>query len=114
MKYFVYNEDGFGWFIFPKENDIIPHNSIEVKGVCGLKKPKYNFKTKGLEEGLSIEEIKLENQLKIGELNKLQYEELSLTDWYFTRFIETGIEVPEDVIQQRKDIRLKYDDLKRF
>jgi hypothetical protein len=33
---------------------------------------------------------------------------LSPTDWYVVRFIETGIPVPEEILQQRQAIRNKY------
>jgi hypothetical protein len=49
-----------------------------------------------------------ENKLSNEELNKLQHDELLLTDWYFTRKIELGIEVPSEIIKQRLEIRNKY------
>ena len=54
----------------------------------------------------------IENQLTNEELNKLQYNELFLTDWYFTRKIELGIEVPINIINERLAIREKYNNLK--
>ena len=54
----------------------------------------------------------IENKLTNEELNKLQYDELILTDWYFTRKIELGIEVPIEIIKQRLEIREKYNNLK--
>ena len=42
------------------------------------------------------------------ELNKLQYEELKPTDWYFIRQLETGEEIPEDIMVERDLIRKKY------
>lgn len=112
MKYFIYNEDGYGWFIFINENEEIPTNSIQVDSTCEFLKPKFNFKTKELEEGISKEELIQNNQLKIEELNKLQYEELLPTDWYFTRSIEGNIKVPEEIIEERRIIRLKFKQLK--
>lgn len=53
-----------------------------------------------------------ENQLTNEELNKLQYNELLLTDWYFTRKIELDIEVPINIINERLAIREKYNNLK--
>jgi len=52
------------------------------------------------------------HQEKIKEYNTNQYQELSPTDWYFTRFIETGVEVPEEIKNERNAIRIKYDLLK--
>ena len=42
----------------------------------------------------------------------MQYNELKSTDWYFVRKVELGIEVPNEVIEARLAIRLKYDNLK--
>ena len=51
-------------------------------------------------------------QLTIEQLNAMQYDELQLTDWYFVRKLELGIEVPNEIILERLSIRKKYDDLK--
>ena len=59
-------------------------------------------------EGATAEEIaeqELEQQ-KI--LKQQQYEELLPTDWYVIRFMETGVEIPEDILKLRKQIREKY------
>lgn len=52
------------------------------------------------------------NKVTIEQLNSQQFEELQLTDWYFVRKVELGIDVPNDVILERLAIRKKYDDLK--
>lgn len=44
--------------------------------------------------------------------NKMQFIELSKTDWYFTRLNELNINVPDEIIYERLAIRKKYDDLK--
>lgn len=41
-------------------------------------------------------------------LKQQQYEELLPTDWYVVRFIETGVAIPEEITQQRQEIRNKY------
>jgi hypothetical protein len=46
------------------------------------------------------------------ELNKMQFDELVKTDWYFTRKVELNIDVPTDIINERLAIREKYDLLK--
>ena len=52
------------------------------------------------------------NSLKnVQNLKLEQYQELSSTDWYYTRFLETGQEVPLEIKQQRQEIRDKYDTL---
>ena len=57
------------------------------------------------------EEIAEANKPKVQNLRFQQYEELLLTDWYYTRYIETGQEVPLEIKQQRQEIRNKYDTL---
>ena len=62
-------------------------------------------------EGATPEEIAEANKPKVQNLKKQQYIELSETDWYYTRFLETGQEVPLEIKQQRQEIRDKYDTL---
>lgn len=52
-----------------------------------------------------IEEQQLEQQ-KL--LKQQQYEELLPTDWYVVRYMETGVAIPEEILQQRQEIRNKY------
>lgn len=60
---------------------------------------------------LSDFEIDLVKTEAIDKLKKDCYNELALTDWYFVRKIDIGIDVPEEVIEQRNEIRKKYNDL---
>ena len=61
-----------------------------------------------------IAEYQLKQQLEQQKLLKQQqYEELKETDWYYTRYIETGQEVPLEIKQQRQEIREKYNNLIR-
>ena len=48
----------------------------------------------------------------IEQLNEMQYNELQLTDWCFIRKSELGIEVPQEILDERDSIRKKYNDLK--
>lgn len=64
-------------------------------------------------EGATPEEIAEVNKLKVQNLKFQQYEELLPTDWYYTRFLETGQEVPLEIKQQRLDIKEKYNNLIR-
>ena len=57
------------------------------------------------------EEIAEQKHYKIEEIRKFQYQELLSTDWYYTRLLETGQEVPLEIIQQRQQIREKYNNL---
>ena len=60
---------------------------------------------------LSDFEIDLVRTEAIDKLKKECYYELALTDWYFVRKIDIGIEVPKKIIDQRNKIRKKYNDL---
>ena len=57
------------------------------------------------------EEIAEANKPIVQNLKLEQYQELSPTDWYYTRYIETGQEVPLEIKQQRQEIRDKYNNL---
>ena len=57
------------------------------------------------------EEIAEANKLIVQNLKLEQYQELLPTDWYYTRYIETGQEVPLEIKQQRQEIRDKYSNL---
>lgn len=48
--------------------------------------------------------------LKIDELQKY----LNSTDWYVTRFAETGVEIPEDVKEKRAEARKEIDRLREL
>jgi hypothetical protein len=56
-------------------------------------------------EGATPEEItEQENQQK-QELKRQAHEELLKTDWYVVRFVERGIEIPKEILEQRQLIR---------
>jgi len=60
---------------------------------------------------LSDFEIDLAKNEAIDKLKKECYDELALTDWYFVRKMDIGVEVPVEVIEKRNEIRKKYNDL---
>ena len=64
-----------------------------------------------LTDMLSDFEIDLAKTEAIDKLKKECYDELALTDWYFVRKMDIGIEVPKKIIEQRNEIRKKYNDL---
>lgn len=64
-----------------------------------------------LTDMLSDFEIDLAKTEAIDKLKKECYNELALTDWYFVRKIDIGAEVPKEIIEQRNEIRKKYNDL---
>jgi len=53
-------------------------------------------------------EIDAELDAILTQQKQAQFEELRLTDWYIVRQIETGIEVPLDILTQREEIRNRY------
>jgi hypothetical protein len=57
------------------------------------------------------EHIKLLFKPHFDKLKKECYDELALTDWYFIRKIDIGVEIPLEVIEQRNETRKKYNDL---
>lgn len=60
-------------------------------------------------EGATPEESQhYQQQEKQKIIKQQQYEELLETDWYVVRFVETGVKIPEEILQQRQDIRNKY------
>ena len=64
-------------------------------------------------EGATPEEIAEANKPIVQNLKVEQHQELLPTDWYYTRYIETGQEVPLEINQQRQEIREKYNNLIR-
>ena len=56
-------------------------------------------------------ELILLKEIEINKIKQIQYQELSNTDWYYTKYIETGQEVPLEIKQQRQEIREKYNNL---
>jgi hypothetical protein len=59
-------------------------------------------------EGVTPEEIAEQELEQQKLLKQQQYEELLLTDWYVVRFVEKGVEIPEEILKQRQEIRNKY------
>lgn len=63
-------------------------------------------------EGATEQELGVIKQQKIDELNKLQFDELLATDWAFIRKLEKDTEIPLEIVNQRNEIRLKYNNLR--
>lgn len=61
---------------------------------------------KGISKTLS--ELKSD---KISMVKKKAGDELSETDWYVTRKFETGVDIPQDIIDQRAEARAKSEEL---
>ena len=63
-------------------------------------------------EGATEQELQVIKQNKIDELNKLQFDELLVTDWAFIRRLEEDTEIPLEIVNERNEIRAKYNNLK--
>jgi hypothetical protein len=48
------------------------------------------------------------------QINQMQFEELSRTDWAYTRQQELQIEIPIKIVEERKAIREKFNKLKQL
>jgi hypothetical protein len=59
-------------------------------------------------EGASVEEIQEAENAKKKVQNLEIYNELLLTDWYVVRFVETGIQIPVEILAERQAIRNRY------
>lgn len=108
--YYLYNENfeiTHAQFFIEGEQ---PKNAVFIEN-CNFIKPMVNPETLEVYEGATPEEIAEQTQSQIQEYKIQQYQELFPTDWYYTRFLETGQEVPLEIKQQRKDIREKYNNL---
>ena len=88
----------------------------ELPNNCGFADENYNLQfivgkwngTEWIEASTPEEIAEQENQQK-QELKRQAHEELLKTDWYVVRFVERGIEIPEEILQQRQAIREKYE-----
>ena len=65
-------------------------------------------------KGIEYEEIAFEEIVEIQdntiELKHIAYQELLATDWYVTRFVETGKAIPADILEMRSKIREQAND----
>lgn len=87
-----------------------PSNVIEGKGNHHFDGVYFIYFESEKERETYLSEIKI--IISKEDLNRQQLEELLLTDWFFIRKVELGIDVPNEIIEQRLAIRKKYDDLK--
>jgi ribosomal protein L19 len=101
--------------LFIVSSDEQPENSVLVTAEnSNFIKPKANsIVFTEVVEGITEEEITEINNQKIEELNQLQFQELSRTDWSYIRERELGIEVPIEIVEERKAIREKFHNLKQ-
>ena len=58
------------------------------------------------------EEIESHKLELLAHLNQMQFEELSKTDWAYIRERELNVEVPIEIVEERKAIREKFNKLK--
>jgi hypothetical protein len=116
MIYAVINNEG-NFCHYCDENFIVPKNLIKIElselELIELEKLKVKrYVNSKWIEGITEKELQFIKQQKIDELNKIQYDELLVTDWYGNRKSDTGKEIPIEIINQRNEIRLKYNNLR--
>ena len=64
--------------------------------------------------GFKIVELPLPTQEELDEQKITELKQyLNETDWYSVRYAETGVEIPEDVKQKRKEARDKISELRK-
>jgi hypothetical protein len=93
-----------------KGSEIADWNLTDILPSSDLLVPIWNGT--GWIEGITEQEVQFRKQQRIEELNKLQYDELYITDWYIIRKLDTGIEIPIEIMSQRNKIRIKYNELR--
>jgi hypothetical protein len=62
-------------------------------------------KLKKAEETQTTEEIAEQEKQQKQELKRQAHKELLKTDWYVVRFVERGIAIPKEILEQRELIR---------
>ena len=91
----------------PNSTFIEPLEPKQGFNVCfNTEKDKWEYKETIKEENIENDEIKLSKE----EVDAITYlmdlkNYLLNTDWYITRKIETGKEIPEDILNKRKETR---------
>jgi hypothetical protein len=89
-----------------------PENSLPFE-VVNFHRPcfdQYPNPTK-LVEGATEEEIQAKESEIIAERKRQQHAELLETDWYVVRFAETGVPIPQEIIELRNEIRQRYESI---
>jgi len=107
MNYYRYNEN----FEYIGITDTEPTDPLwtNINYVGSFIKP--TFINNLWVEGASNEELQIANEYRIKELKTFCYDELLPTDWYFIRKLETGIDIPQNILDERLEIRNKYNNL---
>jgi len=103
-------------YVIEDEDIVAEDMKLSWGGERGFHNPIYNFDLDDWIEGKPIEEVEYEIT-KISDLNLMQQElsYLRETDWYSIRSLESGKNIPFDVISKRStardvisNIRVKY------
>ena len=58
--------------------------------------------------GVDVDKLEADTKLKedINNNNRSYLKYLASTDWYVIRFLETGVEIPQEVLDARADARI--------
>jgi hypothetical protein len=110
MRYFLLRNPETLEVYLSQDLETQPENSLPFE-VVNFHKPcfdQYPNPTK-LVEGATEEEIQSKEIDIIAERKRMQHAELLETDWYVVRFAETGVPIPQEIIDLRNQIRNKYE-----
>jgi hypothetical protein len=108
MKWNKYNPDN-GYYTKSVISEVQPKNSTEIEISVPIEFAKF--------DGTEWIDIRSEDEIKnqkLYEINQMQFEELSKTDWAYIRERELNIDVPIEIVEERKAIREKFNKLKQL
>jgi hypothetical protein len=111
MKWNIYNSEN-GHYIKTIISDIQPENSTNIEINVPIEFAKFDG-TQWI-DGRTKEELLKEKENQLLQLNQMQFEELSKTDWAYIRERELNIDVPIEIVEERKAIREKFNKLKKL
>ena len=102
MKQYIYDESGN---IYNKPEEYSGNNVFNSEVEIDIMK--YLYLDGGLVEMQDSTLSDIGSYINSVDLNIILREYLANTDWYVTRFIETGIDIPQDVKDARAEARSK-------
>jgi hypothetical protein len=111
MKWNKYNTDN-GYYTESVISEVQPKNSTEIEISVPIEFAKFDG-TQWI-DGRTKEELLKEKENQLLQLNQMQFEELSKTDWAYIRERELNIDVPIEIVEERKAIREKFNKLKQL
>jgi len=108
MYYYLYDTNG----VFEGMTETQPEHNRWTNIAPSFTNLKEFWNGSAWVESATEEEIDFYNQEQIKIINQNQYDELQPYDWYFTRLVRKGIEVPKEIVDITNRIDEKYKTLK--